>query len=104
MQSRAKDCQIDVILDGKPERPHRVIGRVTTDSTAPGLFALGESQEKALKRLKQEACKAGGHVLFGIGTGSQGEWTGDGYSKSTQGAAIVAVYIDSAGNVMPPPQ
>ena len=100
VQPRPDDCPIDIVLDGRPERPHRVLGRVTTDSTAPGLFAIGENQNKALERLKVEACKVGGHVLYGVGTGSQGQWTNDGYSKSTQGSAIVAVYVNDAGQVL----
>ncbi|MEO1231194.1 MAG: hypothetical protein AAFZ18_20050 [Myxococcota bacterium] len=102
--ARPKDCHIDIVFDGKPTRPYEVIGRVATDSTAPGLFALDENQDKAFERMREKACEVGGHVLFGIGTGSNGQWNDDGYSRSTQGAAIVAVYVDPSGSVLPAPR
>lgn len=103
MPPRAEGCYLDIILQGEPPFPYVVIGRVTTDSTAPGLFALGENNEVAMERLRNEACQAGAHGLLHAGAESQGTWTGNGYSKSTTGAAVVFVYVDAAGNPLPPP-
>ena len=55
------------------------------DSTAPGIFALGESNDVAVQRMKEQACMVGAHGLMKVDANSQGVWTGDGYSKSTTG-------------------
>lgn len=101
---RPEGCYLDVIFDGVPPYAYVVIGRVTTESTAPGLFAIGEDNDAALARMKDEACHAGAHGLLHVGSSSQGVWTGDGYSKSTTGAAVAFVYVDDAGHPLPPPR
>ncbi len=103
-KARADDCFIDVVLDGRPDRPYQVIGRITTTSSMPGIFALGENEEIALARMKREACRVGAHVIFNIGTDSQGHWGYRHYSRSTRGGATVAVYVSpSDGQVLNPP-
>lgn len=56
-----------------------------------------------MERLQQEACRVGAHGLLQAGAQSQGVWTGDGYSKSTTGAAVAFVYVDVNGRPLPPP-
>lgn len=103
LSPRPETCYLDVILDGAPPFPYVVIGRVTTDSTAPGLWAVGENSEAAMQRLQEEACRAGAHGILQPNSQSQGSWTKDGYSKSTTGAAVAFVYVDSSGRPLPPP-
>src|SRR5262249_45024015 len=80
LPARAENCHLDIILDGLPPAPYAVIGRISTDSTAPGMFALGESNQAATDRLREEACRVGAHGLLNVGTASQGTWTNNGYS------------------------
>ena len=103
LAARPEGCYLDMIFQGEPPFPYVVIGRVTTDSTAPGLWALGENNEAAMERLQEEACRVGAHGLLQVGAQSQGTWTGDGYSKSTTGAAVAFVYVDVNGRPLPPP-
>jgi len=77
---------------------------VTTDSSAPGLWALGETNDAAMARLQAEACEQGAHGLMQAGAASQGTWTSDGYSRSTTGSAVAFVYVDEAGRPLPPPR
>src|SRR4051812_34741279 len=55
LPARPENCYLDVIFQGPPPYPHVVIGQISTDSAAPGLFALGENNEVALQRMKQQA-------------------------------------------------
>jgi hypothetical protein len=103
LPSRPEGCYLDVILHGEPPYPYVVIGSVTTDSTAPGLFAIGEGNEIAIERMQSQACRVGAHGLLQIDSQSHGVWTKDGYSKSTTGAAVAFVYVDEAGRPLPPP-
>lgn len=100
---RGEGCFLDMIFQGPPPYPYVIIGQVQTDSTSPGLFALGESNEKAVERMKEEACRRGAHGLMQMGANSQGVWTGNGYSKSTSGNAVAFVYVDPAGRPLAPP-
>jgi len=102
-RERPEGCYLDMIFQGVPPYPYVIIGRVSTDSTAPGLFALGENNEVAMQRLQEEACRVGAHGLMHAGAQSQGSWTGNGYSKSTTGEAVAFVYVDAYGRPMPPP-
>src|SRR5262245_26049330 len=52
MPPREEGCHLDMIFHGDPPHSYVVIGRVTTDSTAPGLFAIGEGNEVAIRRLQ----------------------------------------------------
>jgi hypothetical protein len=101
--ARPEHCALDVILDGRPDRPYLVIGRVSADSTAPGLFALRENQEAALRRLKVKACEEGAHVIFEVNAAAGGQWNDDGFSRSTTAWALAAVYVDQGGYPLPPP-
>ena len=58
---RPGNCYLDLILEGLPPAPYVVLGRVSTDSTAPGLWAIGESEEVAVSRMREEACRVGAH-------------------------------------------
>lgn len=103
LAARPPDCYLDLILQGRPPFPYVVLGQITTDSTAPGLFALGESNDVAIKRMTKQACAVGAHGLLNVGANSQGVWTGNGYSKSTTGGAVAFIYVDPAGRPLPPP-
>jgi hypothetical protein len=100
---RAQGCYLDLIFHGQPPAPYIVIGRISTDSTAPGLFALGENDHVAVDRMKEEACIQGAHGLLDVGASSQGVWTGNGYSKSTSGGAVAFIYVDPSGRPLAPP-
>ena len=104
LQARPEGCYLDMIFQGAPPFPYVVIGRVTTDSSAPGLFALGENNEAAVQRLQDEACRVGAHGLLQLGAASQGSWTNGGYSRSTTGAAVAFVYVDAQGRPQGPPR
>jgi hypothetical protein len=101
--ARPPNCHLDLVLHGSPPYPYVVIGQVTTDSTMPGLFALGESNSDAVRRLREEACHAGAHGLLQVGASSQGVWTGRGFSKSTSGGAVAFVYVDPEGRPLRSP-
>lgn len=101
---RPEGCYLDVILDGVPPFAYVVIGRVTTDSTAPGLWGLSENSQVAMERMQEEACRAGAHGILQPNAQSQGSWTKDGYSRSTTGAAVAFVYVDPSGRPLPPPR
>jgi len=101
---RPDGCYVDLIFLGEPPGPYVVIGRVSTESTAQGLFAIGENNEAAMERLKEEACRAGAHGLLQADTQAEGSWTKNGYSKSTTGAAVAFVYVDPYGRPLPPPR
>lgn len=103
LPARPPDCYLDMIFQGRPAYPYIVLGQINTDSTAPGLFALGESNDVAIQRMKEEACAVGAHGMMNVGANSQGVWTGNGYSKSTSGGAVAFVYVDPAGRPLPPP-
>jgi len=103
LPSRPEGCYLDMIFHGEPPYPYVVIGSVTTDSTAPGLFAIGEGNEVAIQRTQQQACFVGAHGLLQVDSQSHGVWTQNGYSKSTTGAAVAFVYVDEAGRPLPPP-
>jgi hypothetical protein len=103
LPGRAQNCYLDMILQGPPPYPYVVIGQISTDSTAPGLFALGESNDVAVQRMKEQACLVGAHGLMQVGANSQGTWTGNGYSKSTSGGAVAFIYVDPAGRPLAPP-
>jgi hypothetical protein len=100
---RAQNCYLDMIFQGPPPYPYVVIGQVSTDSTAPGLFALGENNDVAVQRMKEQACLVGAHGLMQVGASSQGVWTGNGYSKSTSGGAVAFVYVDPSGRPLQAP-
>lgn len=104
LASRPTGCYLDMVFDGTPPFPYVVIGRVSTDSTAPGLFALGETNDAAMARLQSQACVVGAHGLMHAGAASAGSWTSDGYSRSTTGSAVAFVYVDAAGRPLPPPR
>lgn len=103
LPGRPPNCYLDMIFQGRPAYPYVVLGQVTTDSTAPGLFALGESNDVAIQRMKEQACAVGAHGLMNVGANSQGVWTGDGYSKSTSGGAVAFIYVDPSGQPLAPP-
>lgn len=100
---RPEHCALDVVLDGRPVQPYVVIGRVSVDSTAPSLFALGESQTAVLRRLEAKACAVGAHVIFDVNAATSGKWDDDGFSRSSTGSALAAVYVDENGYPLPPP-
>jgi hypothetical protein len=102
--ARPEDCALDVVLDGRPRQPYVVIGRVSADSAAPGLFGLGETQEAVVGRIKAKACTVGAHVIFAVTAATNGRMSDDGYSTSTTGSALAAVYVDENGHPMPPPK
>lgn len=101
---RPEDCYLDLVFHGEPPAPYVVLGSLTTESDAPGLFALGEGNEAALTRLREEACRVGAHGLLQAHAQSQGVWTRDAYSKSTSGSAVAFIYVDPAGAPLPPPR
>ena len=103
LPERPEGCYLDMIFQGVPPFPYVVIGKVTTDSTARGLWALGENNSVAMERLHNEACRVGAHGLMQAGAQSMGTWTGNGYSKSTTGEALAFVYVDASGRLLPPP-
>jgi hypothetical protein len=92
-----------MIFQGMPPYPYVVIGQVSTDSTAPGLFALGESNDVAVQRMREQACLVGAHGMLQVAANSQGTWTGNGYSKSTSGGAVAFIYVDPTGRPLPAP-
>jgi hypothetical protein len=100
---RPQNCYLDMIFEGLPPYPHVIIGQISTDSTAPGIFALGESNDIAVQRMKEQACLVGAHGLLKVGSNSQGVWTRDGYSKSTTGGAVAFIYVDPQGRPLAPP-
>jgi hypothetical protein len=100
---RAENCYLDMIFQGPPPYPYVVIGQVQTDSTAPGLWALGESNDVAISRMKEEACHVGAHGLMQMNANSQGVWTNNGYSKSTSGGAVAFIYVDPTGRPLAAP-
>ena len=100
---RPQNCYLDMIFQGNPPYQYVVLGQISTDSTAPGIFALGESNDVAVQRMKEQACLVGAHGLMQVGANSQGVWTGDGYSKSTSGGAVAFIYVDPQGRPLPPP-
>jgi hypothetical protein len=100
---RPENCYLDMIFQGPPPYPHVIIGQISTDSTAPGLFAIGENNDVAVQRMKQQACLVGAHGLMKVDASSQGSWTNNGYSKSTSGGSIAFVYVDQYGRPLPPP-
>jgi hypothetical protein len=101
---RPEGCYLDLIFQGPPPYAYVVIGQVHTESTAPGVFALGENNEVAVERLKAEACRQGAHGIMQVGAASQGIYTRQGgYSKSTSGDAVAFIYVDSTGRPLPPP-
>jgi hypothetical protein len=100
---RPQNCYLDMIFQGLPPYPHVIIGQVSTDSTAPGIFALGESNDVAVQRMKEQACLVGAHGLMKVDASSQGVWNGDGISKSTSGGAVAFVYVDPQGRPLSPP-
>jgi hypothetical protein len=102
--TRPEHCALDVVLDGCPTWPYVVIGRVSVDSTAPGLFALRENQDAVLRRLEARACAEGAHVIFDVQAATSGSWDDDGFSRSTTGSALAAVYVDEDGYPLPPPE
>jgi hypothetical protein len=99
---RPENCYLDMIFQGPPPYPYVVIGQISTDSTAPGLFALGENNDVAIQRMKAQACAVGAHGLMQVGASSQGVWTNDGYSKSTSGGAVAFIYVDPTGRPLAP--
>jgi hypothetical protein len=101
--SRPEGCYLDMIFEPAPPFPYVILGKVTTDSTAPGLWALGEGNDVAMERLRDEACRVGAHGLMQAGSQSVGVWNNNGYSKSTTGEALAFVYVDAAGRPLPPP-
>lgn len=101
--ARAEGCYIDVVLDGRPDYAYVVLGRLTTDAVVPGIFALGESENAAMDRLRRKACEVGAHAIFAVETSSEGQWTGEGMSRSTRGSAVAAVYVDEQGRLLAPP-
>jgi hypothetical protein len=103
LAQREPNCYLDMIFQGPPPYAHLIIGQVTTDSTAPGLFALGESNDVAVQRMKEQACLVGAHGLMQVGANSQGSWNNNGYSKSTSGGAVAFIYVDPYGRPLPPP-
>lgn len=103
MPPRPQNCYLDMIFQGAPPYPYVVLGQISTDSTAPGIFALGESNDVAVQRMKEQACLVGAHGLMQVGANSQGIWTGDGYSKSTSGGAVAFIYVDPQGRPLAPP-
>ncbi|HXT95392.1 MAG TPA: hypothetical protein VN853_03780 [Polyangia bacterium] len=103
LPARPPNCYLDLIFQGRPAYPYVVLGQVTTDSTAPGLFALGESNDVAIQRMKEEACAVGAHGMMNVGANSQGVWDGNGYSKSTSGGAVAFIYVDPSGQPLAPP-
>ena len=100
---RQGNCYLDMIFQGLPPYPHVIIGQISTDSTAPGIFALGESNDVAVQRMKEQACMVGAHGLMQVGANSQGSWNNQGYSKSTSGGAVAFVYVDPQGRPLAPP-
>ena len=100
---RPEHCALDVVLDGRPAQAYVVIGRVSVDSTAPSVFALREHQDAVLRRLKAKACAEGAHAIFNVSAETSGRWDDDGFSRSTTGSALAAVYVDEDGNLLPPP-
>jgi len=100
---RGPGCYVDVVLTPQPAYPYIILGRATTEGTAPGLFALGEGETVAMQRLKDEACAAGGHFIMNADTGSNAQWTRDGFSRSSRGAAVVGIYVTPQGQPLPPP-
>lgn len=103
LPARPPNCYLDQIFQGIPPYPYIVIGKISTDSTAGGLFAIGEDNNKAIKRMREQACQVGAHGLLNMDANSHGSWTSDGYSKSTTGGAVAFVYVDQAGRPLPPP-
>jgi len=100
--TRPEHCALDVVLDGRRARPYVVIGRVSADSTAPGLFALGENQDAVMRRLEAKACAEGAHVIFNVRAATSGSWGHHGFSRSTTGSALAAVYVDEDGYSLAP--
>lgn len=101
---RPPGCYVEVVLTPQPLYPYVIIGRVTAEGTAPGIWGMvGENESVALQRLRDEACAAGGHFIMNPDTGSNASWNRDGFSRSSRGAAVVGVYVTPQGQVLPPP-
>ncbi|HET9624245.1 MAG TPA: hypothetical protein VFP84_22885, partial [Kofleriaceae bacterium] len=103
LPARPEGCYLDMVFQGEPPDAYVVLGQVTTDSTAPGLFAIGENNDAAMTRMQAQACEVGAHGLMRAGSATHGEWTNNGYSRSTTGSAVAFVYVDEAGRPLPPP-
>ncbi len=104
---RPAGCYVELVLTPQPLYPYVILGRLTTEGSAPGLFGLGETETVALQRLRDEACALGGHFLMSPDTGSQTNWSwgrhGGDFSRSSRGAAVVGVYVTPQGQPLPPP-
>ena len=87
--AREPGCQVDVVLEGSPERAHVIVGMVTAERVGGALIEQGGGEEQAIAWLREGACGAGGHVIFGLDTSTDRHAYG---GRSIRGRAIVAVY------------
>ncbi len=100
--SRSPDCRLEVRFQGTPRDRYAVLGLVTTDGLAPGLFALGQSDVASVRRMSQEACEVGADGLMNVAVTTRFIWTGRGYWKHTTGEALAFIYVDASGRPLPP--
>ena len=100
---RSSDCYLDMVFQGSPPYPYIVLGEVTTNSTAPGPFAIGENNVVAMRRMIERACAGGAHGLMNVDVNSQRVRVGKGYWKSTTASAIAFIYVDASGRPLPAP-
>ncbi|HEY4392666.1 MAG TPA: hypothetical protein VGP64_01325 [Polyangia bacterium] len=101
--ARSPGCYLDVVFEGPPPYPYVVLGQITTDSTAPLLFAIGESSLTAMQRMMERACAVGAHGLMYVVANSELVPVGKGYWKSTTGGGVAFVSVDPSGRPLPAP-
>jgi hypothetical protein len=82
------------LVYGKPSaeidsRPRTIASRGPPDNAPPVWMGRGT---------------VGAHVIFAVTAATNGRMSDDGYSTSTTGSALAAVYVDENGRPIPPPR
>ncbi len=107
---RTPECYLDVVLDRSPERPYVILGRATALRTEVGRAALTTTGADVLPHLRQEACRAGGHVLFQVRSHYQDQWISGvntrqrrPFVRTVRMTGLVGVYVRRDGNAVAAP-
>ena len=101
--ARSADCHLDVFFRAPPPYPYVVLGLVSTNSMAPPVFAIGETDITVIRRMMEEACTIGAQGLMNVTAYSEPVRVGKGHWKSSNGSALAFVYVDPSGRRVPPP-
>lgn len=100
--AREEGCEVEVLLEDEPSRPHVVLGMISAERVGQAILEMPGGEEQAIGWLLPVACRVGGHVIYSIETGSEREaYVG----RSLRAHAIVAAYTDAAAAPVaaPPP-